>query len=300
MGTDKTSTTTRSPLVEPRHHAGRLRRSPMCSPPARTWSRRSRRALTTRSSARPASPTASTSRSAAPRWRLRSSPAASPTCSRPTRPGRPTRSRLSSSTARSRCTRRGTTTTLVNALGIKIGDHATSNRTVDGAEIAVDKAIDEQPAADHGQRRPDPEHADRPGHRPDRLHPRELVAERAGPMRSTPCARAGRARAGAARAGAARAGARRRRAAPSSSARAGAARAGAARPGLARAGAARAGARTACPRPSSPSDDYARSTPRSRRRRRECSALLAAVDPTRASWSRASWSRASWSTSFNK
>jgi hypothetical protein len=32
----------------------------------------------------------------------------------------------------------------------------------------------------------------------------------------------------------------------------------------------------------------------------DCSTLLAAVDPTRASWSRASWSRASWSTSFEK
>lgn len=32
----------------------------------------------------------------------------------------------------------------------------------------------------------------------------------------------------------------------------------------------------------------------------QCSELLSAVDPTRASWSRASWSRASWSTSFNK
>jgi hypothetical protein len=32
----------------------------------------------------------------------------------------------------------------------------------------------------------------------------------------------------------------------------------------------------------------------------ECSALLAEIDPTRASWSRASWSRASWSTSFDK
>jgi len=34
--------------------------------------------------------------------------------------------------------------------------------------------------------------------------------------------------------------------------------------------------------------------------RAECSALLATIDPTRASWSRASWSRASWSTSFDK
>jgi serine protease AprX len=32
----------------------------------------------------------------------------------------------------------------------------------------------------------------------------------------------------------------------------------------------------------------------------ECTSLLAAVDPTRASWSRASWSRASWSSSFDK
>jgi hypothetical protein len=32
----------------------------------------------------------------------------------------------------------------------------------------------------------------------------------------------------------------------------------------------------------------------------ECAALLAKIDPTRASWSRASWSRASWSTSFDK
>jgi serine protease AprX len=32
----------------------------------------------------------------------------------------------------------------------------------------------------------------------------------------------------------------------------------------------------------------------------DCAALLSQVDPTRASWSRASWSRASWSTSFNK
>lgn len=32
----------------------------------------------------------------------------------------------------------------------------------------------------------------------------------------------------------------------------------------------------------------------------ECSALLASIDPARASWSRASWSRASWSTSFDK
>ncbi len=34
--------------------------------------------------------------------------------------------------------------------------------------------------------------------------------------------------------------------------------------------------------------------------RDECSALLATIDPTRASWSRASWSRASWSSSFDK
>ena len=34
--------------------------------------------------------------------------------------------------------------------------------------------------------------------------------------------------------------------------------------------------------------------------RLQCSDLLAAIDPTRASWSRASWSRASWSTSFDK
>ncbi|MEK6326132.1 MAG: S8 family peptidase [Actinomycetota bacterium] len=32
----------------------------------------------------------------------------------------------------------------------------------------------------------------------------------------------------------------------------------------------------------------------------QCTALLAEIDPTRASWSRASWSRASWSTSFDK
>jgi serine protease AprX len=32
----------------------------------------------------------------------------------------------------------------------------------------------------------------------------------------------------------------------------------------------------------------------------DCASLLGQVDPTRASWSRASWSRASWSTSFEK
>jgi serine protease AprX len=32
----------------------------------------------------------------------------------------------------------------------------------------------------------------------------------------------------------------------------------------------------------------------------QCASLLAAVDPTRASWSRASWSRASWSSAFDK
>jgi serine protease AprX len=32
----------------------------------------------------------------------------------------------------------------------------------------------------------------------------------------------------------------------------------------------------------------------------QCASLLAAIDPTRASWSRASWSRASWSSAFDK
>ncbi len=48
------------------------------------------------------------------------------------------------------------------------------------------------------------------------------------------------------------------------------------------------------------SEDYSQIDAEIAAAQAQCSELLSSVDPTRASWSRASWSRASWSTSFNK
>ncbi len=49
-----------------------------------------------------------------------------------------------------------------------------------------------------------------------------------------------------------------------------------------------------------PAEDLAQIDAEIAAAKQSCSALLAQIDPARASWSRASWSRASWSSSFDK
>ena len=94
-------------------------------------------------------------------------------CCRPTPTGRRTRSRLSSSTAPSPSTARERTTDAgQRARDQDQHQQPEPHRRRRRAHARQGDRV--QPPAQQRQRRPDAEHADRPGHRPDRLHPREL------------------------------------------------------------------------------------------------------------------------------
>jgi serine protease AprX len=191
-----------------------------------------------------------------------------------------------------------TTTYLVNALGIRIGISNTS-RTVEGAEIAVDKAIESWPygrTVNYG------------------LTPNSLIDPATGQIDYTRASwsraswsdaiaplRASWSRASWSRASWSRAS---WSATPESCAdfeRASWSRASWSRASWSRASWSRASwSADGMSSPELTGDDYAQMDAEIADAQAQCSELLGEVDPTRASWSRASWSRASWSTSFDK
>ena len=191
-----------------------------------------------------------------------------------------------------------TTTTLVNALGATVSV-TNPSRTVDGAEIAVDKAIDERL----------PSKSVNAG-----LTPNSLIDPATGQIDYTRASwsraswsdaidslRASWSRASWSRASWSRAS---WSATPESCAdleRASWSRASWSRASWSRASWSRASwSADGMSSPDVSADDLAQIDAEIAAAKADCAALLADVDPTRASWSRASWSRASWSTSFEK
>ncbi len=187
---------------------------------------------------------------------------------------------------------------LVNALGIKIG-YTNPNRTIDGGEIAVDKAINDRLVY---------------GDVNAGLTPNSLIDPATGQIDYSRASwsraswsdaidplRASWSRASWSRASWSRAS---WSATPESCAefeRASWSRASWSRASWSRASWSRASwSADGMASPDLTDADYAAMDAEIAQAQADCAALLGQIDPTRASWSRASWSRASWSTSFNK
>ncbi len=191
-----------------------------------------------------------------------------------------------------------TTTTLVNALGIKISV-TNLNRTIDGGELTVDKAIEEKL----------PKTSVNAG-----LTPNELIDPATGEIDYTRASwsraswsdaidslRASWSRASWSRASWSRASWSATQESCAEFERASWSRASWSRASWSRASWSRASwSADGMSSAELTSEDYSEIDAEIDAAQAQCSELLSSVDPTRASWSRASWSRASWSTSFTK
>jgi serine protease AprX len=187
---------------------------------------------------------------------------------------------------------------LVNALGIKIG-YTNPNRTIDGGEITIDKAIKDKLVSSNLNAGLTPNSLIDPA--TGQIDYSRASWSRASWSDAIDSLRASWSRASWSRASWSRAS---WSATPESCAefeRASWSRASWSRASWSRASWSRASwSADGMASPDLTDADYTAMDAEIAQAQSDCATLLGQVDPTRASWSRASWSRASWSTSFNK